>query len=153
MSRVLLIGCGKTKRARACPARELYTGPLFTARRAFADASEAPWWIVSAGHGLVSPDQILEPYDQSLADRSPLDRAGWALEVASALLAELPDGAVLREVCVEIHAGADYVEPLRDVLRALGVSVETPVEGLGIGEARAWYAGRARRAVLAGGTP
>jgi hypothetical protein len=147
VSRVLLIGCGKSKADRGCAARDLYTGSLFSARARHADASGLPWFIISAGHGLVLPEQKLEPYDATLAGRSAIDRAGWALDVALALLSEMPDETVLREVVVEIHAGADYVDPLRSILRSLGVSVETPVEGLGIGEQLAHY-GRALRGAV-----
>lgn len=139
MSRIVLIGCGKTKASDPCAAEDLYTGPLFKARRAYAEATGHSWWIVSAGHGLVDPEQRLEPYDTKGADYAPVDHAAWALTVALALLTELPDDVRLREVVVEIHAGAWYAQPLVDVLQALGVGTHLPVEGLGIGEQLAWY--------------
>jgi hypothetical protein len=139
VSRVVLIGCGKTKASAPCAAEDLYTGPLFRARRAYAEAADRPWWIVSAQHGLMSPEQITAPYDTAGSDLCAVDHAAWALTVAHSLLDELEDGTRLRDVVVEIHAGAWYAQPLVDVLRALGIGTHLPVEGLGIGEQLAWY--------------
>jgi hypothetical protein len=141
---IVLVGCGKSKRAEPSAARDLYTGSLFKARAAYADARTEHWWIISAGHGLVSPDEVLRPYDATMCDKSGLDRAAWALAVATALLTELADGTDLRGVLVELHAGDDYAEPLTGVLRELGISVSRPCKGLGIGEQRGWYADAAR---------
>lgn len=147
--RILLIGCGKSKAAEECAAADLYTGNLFAARRAYAERAGHPWWIVSAGHGLVDPDQLLRPYEARLAGEPEVERAAWALTVAHQLLDEFEDDVRLREVVVELHAGADYAEPLRYVLAAIGVEVVCPVEGLGIGEQLAWY----REALAAGPLP
>lgn len=40
--RILLIGCGQRKRPGIHPAQDLYIGPLFMARRRFAEASDEP---------------------------------------------------------------------------------------------------------------
>lgn len=144
MSRIVLIGCGKTKREGAHPARELYTGPLFADRLAYAEAAEegadTPWWIISAGAGLLAGGDVVPSYDVTMRDLAPVDRAAVVLTWVHELLDELPDDARLRDVVVEIHAGADYAEPLRDVLKALGIGWDWPVDGLGIGEQRAYYA-------------
>jgi hypothetical protein len=52
---ILLIGCVKKKADTARPARELYTSPLFTRRRAYAEAAGVPWFILSSQWGLVAP--------------------------------------------------------------------------------------------------
>ena len=148
MSRIVLIGCGKQKREGVHAARDLYTGPLFTDRLAYAEATGLPWWIISAGCGLLDPDQAVPSYDVTIADLPAVDRAAWALTVAKALLDELPDDARLREVVVELHAGADYAELLRDVFIAVGLNVAWPVQGLGIGEQRAFYARETRLAAI-----
>ena len=43
------------------------------------------------------------------------------------------------ELTIEIHAGADYCHPLAEILTAVGIKVELPLKGLGIGEQLAWY--------------
>ncbi len=45
---VLMLGCVKTKRTTPSPARDLYTGSLFTRRRGYAEASGCPWYVLSA---------------------------------------------------------------------------------------------------------
>lgn len=68
-----VVPCGGAKLDRPAPARELYTGSMF--RHTFEHASRcaeldeaaglgpARVLILSALHGLVDPDQVLEPYD------------------------------------------------------------------------------------------
>src|SRR5690606_20391996 len=55
-SDVILIGCAKRKHPAAAPARDLYASPLFRKGRAYAEHAEVPWFILSAKHGLVAPD-------------------------------------------------------------------------------------------------
>jgi hypothetical protein len=140
MSRLILIGCGKTKANEACGARDLYTGSLFSARRAYAERTGCPWWIVSAKHGLVAPDDWLSPYDMTIADLKPVDRAAWALAVVASILDNLGDDTELRRVVVELHMGAAYADPLMGVILAVGMTHSWPVQSMGIGEQRAWYA-------------
>lgn len=144
MSRIVLIGCGKTKRAEKSAARDLYTGSLFRARRDYAEATGDRWYVVSARFGLVPPDAVVLPYDTTLADLCEPDRAAWALGVVSALLDGLPDDAKLGDITLELHAGAAYAKPLIAVARAVGLTASWPVQGLGIGEQLALYARAAR---------
>jgi hypothetical protein len=146
LARIVLIGCGQRKRSERAPARELYTGPLFADRLAYADASRRPFWIVSARHGLIAPGVVLEPYDLTVRDLSPVDAAAWSLGVVRALLDELSDTCDLSRLTVELHMGADYAEPLRQILPAIGINYSWPVRGLSQGEQRAWYAAQRRRA-------
>jgi hypothetical protein len=141
-NRIVLIGCGKAKAPEACAARDLYTGGLFKDRLAYAEASAVgggSWFIISAKFGLLAGDTLLRPYDLTIGDLKPVDRAAWVAAVAGRLLDEIGEAATLRDVCVEVHAGEDYAEPLCSVLRALGLSTDRPVEGLGIGSQRKWY--------------
>lgn len=67
---IALVGCGKSKLPHPAPARLLYIGSLFkAARRYVEDAGYDAWWILSARHGLVHPDEITEPYEATLAGR------------------------------------------------------------------------------------
>lgn len=152
---MLLIGCGRSKRPSRERAADLYTGSLFVARRGYAEDREqqgCSWFIVSAQHGLIGPDVVIDSYDASMEDLAEVDAAGWALGVVQALLSELDDFAPLKLCRIEIHAGADYAEPLQRVLNAIGISAARPVEGLGIGEQLAWYA-QARRTLKIGMAP
>lgn len=68
---VCLVGCSKTKLPYAAPAKELYTSPLFKLGRAWAEANSDAWAILSAHHGLIEPDSIIEPYDITIDQRIP----------------------------------------------------------------------------------
>jgi hypothetical protein len=133
---IVLVGCVKTKLPTAAPADELYTSPLFGKRRRYAEATGHPWFILSALHGLVRPDQVLEPYDMYLAGQPVTYRRQWALAVVSDLIAAV---GPLEGRSIEIHAGASYVEPLEPLLSAAGVDVRVPLRGLNQGQHLAWY--------------
>lgn len=45
---VVLVGCVKRKLSHPAPARDLYTSPLFAKGRAYAEASGAAWFVLSA---------------------------------------------------------------------------------------------------------
>jgi hypothetical protein len=134
--RVLLVGCVKTKQAAPAPARELFQGPLFSRRRSYAEASGAPWFILSAKHALVEPDDVLSPYDVYLPAQSDSYRMAWGRWVVERLLSLTGD---FEAVTVEIHAGEAYVTPIRDLLTRHGADVFTPLGGLAMGEQLAWY--------------
>lgn len=91
----ILIPCGNAKLAHAAPARDLYTGSLFRLARRFAEA-RGPWWILSAKHGLVHPDTVLEPYNVTLQGPNREDYARvWATLVAGQVAANIPEGTPL----------------------------------------------------------
>ncbi len=94
---------------------------------------------MSALYGLLDPDEVVSPYDVTLKDIAPIDRAAWLLSVAHELVNRMGVACEPRELIVEIHAGADYAEPLHEVLRAVGFRPARPLEGLGIGAQMAWY--------------
>lgn len=74
---VVLVGCVKTKVGHGAPAKDLYVSDYFAKMRAYAEASGLPWFILSAEHGLVSPDEWLEPYERYLpGNRVTTDERG-----------------------------------------------------------------------------
>jgi hypothetical protein len=75
--RVLLVSCGKAKVEQPSAARDLYTSPRFRKARAYAEANEDAWFILSAEHGLVAPDEWLGPYERYLPDTPPSYRRAW----------------------------------------------------------------------------
>ncbi len=68
--RIGLVGCCKKKLDRAAPARELYQSDLFKSSVAWLEARDEldGWAILSAKHRLVMPDDVIYPYELSLAD-------------------------------------------------------------------------------------
>ena len=138
--RVGLVGCVKSKREHPAPACELYTSPLFRGRRRSVEGSCERWFILSALHGLLNPDEIVEPYNLAMSEVPRPERREWSSKVLADLRRELGpvDG-----MTIEIHAGADYANfGLVDGLRAAGAEVEQPTAGMTIGVQLAWYADR-----------
>lgn len=139
--RIGLVGCVKDKAAIARPARELYQSPLFQGRRRYVEQSCTEWWILSALHGLVDPDEVLEPYDVTLNDASAPDRRRWSHQVLNQISSRIqPEPGD----SFEFHAGINYrAFGLEDGLRHLGYGVECPTDGLRMGEQLNYYS-RAR---------
>ena len=101
-----LVGCVKSKQSRAAPAKDLYVSPLFRGRRKWVERSCSRWLILSALHGLVEPDAMLEPYDMTLVTASSDQRHQWARQVLDSLVLQFGD---LPGLTFEIHAGAPIV--------------------------------------------
>lgn len=127
MTAIVLIGCTKQKAPTAAPARELYRGRVFEASVAYAEALGAQWFVLSALHGVVAPDQVIEPYDVTLVGADKSQRMTWAAMVSD----QLGERFDARQRFV-VLAGAEYVRGLE---RYPGKRVfDTPLAGLGVGE-------------------
>lgn len=135
---LLLITCVKEKLSTPAPARDLYVSTLFKKERAYAERTQLPWFILSAEHGLVAPDEWLAPYERYLPDTPPSFRAAWGAWVIERL--RLLAGPLTGKV-VEIHAGAAYIDAVKSHLVAKGATVLEPLHGLTMGQRLAWYSG------------
>ena len=141
-TRVGLVGCASSKLQRPAPARELYTSQLFRKASAYAAATCDRWYILSAKHGLVHPDTVLEPYDVKLGanrlDTPPIH--DWAERVRVQLAEELADVADVADVLLVALAGEQYRTVLRPWLGAAGCRwpFEIPMLGMGIGQQLGW---------------
>lgn len=135
--RIALVGCVKSKRRGTHPARDLYTSALFTKRRAFVEARGLPWFVLSALHGLVAPDDRIAHYDKTLNRMSVRDRAAWGQMVVRQLEERLGPVA---GTTFEVHAGARYVEAIEPLLRTAGAVIHVPTAGKRMGEQLRWYA-------------
>ncbi|MCX5326319.1 DUF6884 domain-containing protein [Streptomyces sp. NBC_00120] len=121
---VYVIPCSGKKLDRAAPARELYTGSYFHACWRAADALAEDGdriLVLSARHGLVSLDDVLEPYDTRFGDRE---------EVSDLLLdAQARRLGIQHAREVTVLAGSDYVQAARKVWPY----AKAPLTGLAIG--------------------
>lgn len=133
---VVLVGCVKSKRQSGALARDLYTSDYFLKMRAYAEATGAPWFILSAEHGLVDPGEWLEPYERYLTDTSREYRRVWGQKVAAQL--ERAMGS-LAGLVIDVHAGAAYVESMAGALHEHGAEVVDQLQGLSFGRRLSWY--------------
>jgi hypothetical protein len=94
------------------------------------------WFILSAEHALLSPDQLVAPYERHLPDTPRSYRTAWGLWAVErlALLAGPLDGRV-----VEVHAGAAYLDAISAPLLAKGAVVVDRLKGMRYGMRLAWY--------------
>jgi hypothetical protein len=135
--RIGLVGCVKEKAGSPQPAKDLYVSTLFRGRRAYVERSCSEWWILSAEHGLVHPDDVLAPYDVTLKDASRPARRQWSRRVLDDIGRRV--APAVGDV-FDIHAGAEYRDfGLMAGLSAMGCKVDLPTEGMPIGKQLQFY--------------
>ncbi|MCZ7679796.1 MAG: hypothetical protein M5U28_13945 [Sandaracinaceae bacterium] len=133
---------------RSFPIVELYTGPLYQLRLAYARRLGGPHLILSAFYGAQPPAFQAVPYERSLADMSKCEPARrWYDDVVrtSILRATSPGDRVVA------LASRPYVEGWAAAVRRAGRVVETPLAGMGMGQQLRWL--RARLAETPRPTP
>jgi hypothetical protein len=128
---LVLIGCVKPKRPIPLPAKDLYNSALFARRRAYAQNSGVPWFILSSQWGLLDPEQVVAPYEMYLADQPAGYRRAWGCFVAEQLAARFP---IAPGDMIEIHAGDAYAAALREPFAARGITLLSPVGARSIGQ-------------------
>jgi hypothetical protein len=130
---VCLVSCVGAKRATLAPAKDLYQSDWFIKARAYVEAVGSRWYILSAKYGLVHPDEVIAPYEQTLNTMGVSERRGWACVVREQMDKQMPDATR-----IVVLAGQRYREFLMDYLRGRTGTVEVPMAGLGIGKQLSW---------------
>jgi hypothetical protein len=133
ISRVVLVSCVKSKRPVASAAQDLYTSSLFIGMRKFAEQNSDVWFILSAEHGVLRPDDVIAPYERTLNNMSKLERDAWSANVESRLLELLPSSA-----SIALLAGERYRERLVPFLHRHRFLVNVPMAGLKLGLQLRW---------------
>jgi len=64
--RMILACSGKKQEGDCYAAAELYTGEIFKKGQAIATKFDVPYWILSAKHGIISPNDVIDNYNQKL---------------------------------------------------------------------------------------
>lgn len=128
--RLVIIGCGATKRAIRSPAGQLYTGSYFRANLAWAMSVVRPDQIIilSAAHGFLRLHDQIEPYDLRMGDENSIG-IGILKEQAESM-------GLLNRDTVAI-CGQDYLDKLLCVIP----DVKLPCRGLTVG----WSVGLLKR--------
>lgn len=126
---VALVSCVKHKRNSEAPARDLYLSQLFRGLRHYAEKHADAWYVLSAEHGVLRPERVVEPYERTLNTMPKWERNAWAKRVQLQLLELLPANAE-----VILLAGLRYREDIEPFLRERGFPVSVPLAGLTIGK-------------------
>lgn len=138
MKTVVLVGCGKEKLDRAAKAKDLYTGQLFRKARTYAERIGDEWAILSAKHFLLSPEEVIKPYERRLQGlhRDYLRQWVWNTNwgIRSRWKTWKND---VRFICL---AGKDYAQAFESEMLdpASRLKAEYPLAGLGIGSRLKW---------------
>ena len=132
--RIALVACVSKKAAGPMPAHDLYTSDWFGKASTYAMQVADEWYILSAKYGLVAPDTVIAPYDQTLTKMPAAERRAWAGRVLDELgKVAKPGGHVV------ILAGEAYRSNLIRPIREMGCTVEVPLQGLKIGQQLSWF--------------
>jgi hypothetical protein len=123
-----LIACSKTKSTHRDVARHMYASPLYRKSVLAAESWGMLFSILSAKHGLLSVDELIEPYDVTLKGASKPFKNEWAARVNAQLHTIFDKGKSLI-----ILAGDDYYQPLLDAGAFEGLDHFAPMRGLSLG--------------------
>src|SRR5262245_12149686 len=133
MAKICLVACAKTKRAMASRADELYVSRLFSYGREYARLTADRWYVLSAKHGLLTPDQVIDPYEDTLKSKGVAQQRQWAEQVFASLRTVVSSGDE-----VTLLAGSEYRRFLVSDLARLGCKVHLPLEGMPLGVQISW---------------
>lgn len=141
----VIVGCGASKADESVEARDLYTSTYFAKKREYAEVLGDDWRILSAEHGLIDPEETVDPYETSIDDLDGAELDELAHDLGIALI-EWAEVAGADEVVV--LAGRKYIDPLRkrEAFHAgISAQVRFPLQQnalSGIGEQMAWLGDR-----------
>lgn len=131
---IYLVACVSQKLDRRARAAELYRSDWFRKARTYVEETGSLWFILSAAHGLVGPNDELEPYNVTLRDLAAAERRLWGKMTVSQLRSTI---GARHPGPIVFLAGRLYREPLLDFAGARAI---IPMAGMGIGQQKAWLA-------------
>ncbi|MEA5495978.1 hypothetical protein VB834_17345 [Limnoraphis robusta Tam1] len=134
MKSIALVSCVAKKQERTSVAKDLYCSPWFKKAKAYVESQGWQWYILSAKYGLLEPEKLVEPYDQTLNQMPTQVRYEWAEDVFNHICRRFPErGKVI------ILAGKKYRQYLCPHLEKAGYTIAVPLMGLGIGQQLNWF--------------
>ncbi|HOU09151.1 MAG TPA: hypothetical protein PLD68_00415 [Clostridiales bacterium] len=129
---VVLISCVAKKKKVPSPANEMYVSPLFKGAYRYAQKLGADKiFILSAKYGLLEEDDIIEPYNETLNDKTQEDVKKWAISV----IQKLNTHSDIQNDFFVLLAGERYRKYLLSDLNNCSI----PLKGMPIGKQLAFY--------------
>lgn len=124
---IVLISCASRKLSQKVKAKDLYVSTLFKLNLKYAQKLEPDnIFILSAKHGLLSLEQEIEPYEQTLNNMYANEIKQWADQV----LEQISAICSIEETTFICLAGEKYRKYLLPNLK----NIQIPLKGLGIGK-------------------
>lgn len=116
--RIGLVASVESQPSVPSPAIDLYRSADFLRARQQAERTCDAWFILSPRHGLVGPNDWLEPYSETLRDVGTKQRQAWIERIVKALSRNLGGSSKATFV---FYAGPEYYESgLAEALEASG---------------------------------
>lgn len=128
MATIALVACAKAKERYSTYAALLYKSPLFRKSLLYALSNSHQTYILSAKHGLLNLDSVVEPYDVTLKKLDADSRIAWSQRVSE----QLKEKVKPRDTVI-LLAGREYFSGLRTPLAKIGCRIEIPLGSLSLG--------------------
>jgi len=135
MKRICLIACASSKQDTPQAAKDLYISALFQKSVGWMNKQNFDYWfILSAKHGLLPPDKVIAPYNQTLNQMPVKQRIQWSINVYQSLKPYLD-----KNTSVTFLAGDKYrSKHLVHLIQKVECEILVPMEGMRIGEQLKW---------------
>jgi len=125
--KVILISCASQKRTQKSRVRDLYISTLFKLNLKYAEKLKPDdIYILSAKHGLLSMNQKVAPYNQTLKEMSATEVKSWSSKV----LHQINKVSDIENTTYIFLAGDRYRRFILPALKYYAI----PLKGLRIGE-------------------
>lgn len=134
MSRIGLVRGSSTQLKIRALAERSYTSAWFQKARAYAITKCDRWFILSSHYGLLTPDQLIDPYDDKFKEFSREDQFKWAERV----LNDLRRTQISSMDTIILLANAAFCDLLTPIFEARRFRYETPLAGMGITDQIKW---------------
>src|SRR3989339_1134148 len=128
MGLIGLISCVSAKQNFPSVAKNLYISPLFINSKKYAEKRLDKYFILSAKYGLLEPSDFIEPYEETLNNKSKQERLEWANKVFQKL-----DLKIEKNDRIVFLAGEKYREFLEEKLKEKNIYFQTPLNKYSIG--------------------
>ncbi|HEX9035537.1 MAG TPA: hypothetical protein VF808_00945 [Ktedonobacterales bacterium] len=139
--RIGLVAAPRVRRGGILQARDQFdASPLFRRARDYCERHRLEWYILSASHGLIPPQQVIGDTHAVVHTMTPEERARWAEDIAARLAALQARSA--QPVVFTLLASQRYVELLLRAAPAL--PLVTPLAGLTLAARLRWFDERLR---------
>mgnify|MGYP001227054899 CR=1 FL=1 len=127
---IALIGCSKKKNLFSSRAKNLYSSFLFRKTKGLVEANPLikDWFILSAKYGLLNKEEIIEPYDLSLASFSQQQLKQWSIKIYEKIVEKKLDN-------LYFYCGSKYHNKyLIELLEKNNIQYNLPFKGLSLGK-------------------
>jgi len=79
--RLALVMCSGEKAGAPCQAANMFRSERFLRDKQYVESNGIEWRILSGRHGVLDPETLIEPYDESLDGASWLTAVTWFLRI------------------------------------------------------------------------